>query len=397
MRCIVRLVKLSATNLEPGMFVAELDRPWLETPFTLQGFVVRDAEEINYVSNYVDHVYVDADYTGARQPLTLAVSNTEPKPAIRLSLKDEFNRAAVAFKKAAQALDATFHGLRSGSDMDICDVQAALKPMIDAVFRNQDAVAALVRLQDNIEYRPYHGVAMAVWAVILGRQIGLSRSELEKLATACSLCDVGMTQLPAELLDQAENLTDAQRRIIRAHPSMSANLLAGVRNIDRDIIEIIENHHERLDGSGYPLAAEGPSIPLLARIAGLADAYDAMITPRPYAKARTSNEAMVELLERSGYQFQEALVEQFVQAIGLFPTGAMVELNTGEVAIVTAQNITRRLKPEIMIVLNGAKARRTMPKIVDLADQAIAAEGERWISRELLSGTYDTTSEEFFI
>ena len=393
----MRLVKLPTMRLEPGMFIAELDRPWLETPFALQGFVVRDSEEIQYVSNYVDHVYVDAEYTGARQPLTLAVTTSESKPVMRLALKAEFKRAKAAFKNAAETLDATFHSLRSGYDTDLVTVQAALNPLIDSVYRNQEAVAALLRLKDDGEYRPHHGVSMAVWAAILGRQIGLDRSELDKLAVACAMCDVGMTQLPTELLDQAENLTQTQRRIIRAHPSMGASLVAKVEAISMEVLGIIENHHERLDGSGYPRGVEGSSIPLLARIAGLVDTYDAMITPRPYAKARTSHEASLELLDCSGHLFQEALVEQFVQAIGLFPTGSMVELNTGEVAIVVAQNVTRRLKPEVVIVLNGAKARRTIPKLVDLTDQSIAAEGERWIARELHSGTYGISSEEFFI
>jgi hypothetical protein len=129
----------------------------------------------------------------------------------------------------------------------------------------------------------------------------------------------------------------------------------------------------------------------------LVDAYDAMITPRPYATARTSHEATQELLDWKGAQFQEALVEQFVQAIGLFPTGSIVELNTGEVAIVVAQNVTRRLKPEIVIVMNTEKERLEEPKAVDLACQFIAAEGERWISRELLTGTYGISGDEFFI
>lgn len=393
----MRLVKLPAMNLVPGMFIAELDRPWLETPFALQGFVVRDAEEIKYVSNYVDHVYVDAEYTGAREPLELAATTLELKSVIRLELKEEFKRTQVAFNNAAANLDTIFHSLRVGGHTDISEVQTIFKPLIDCVCRNKDAVAALLRQKDSGEYRPHHGVSMAVWAVMLGHHIGLDRSELEKLATACALCDVSMTQLPTELLDQAENLTDAQRRIIRAHPVMSAQLVSKTENVDPEIIAVIENHHERLDGSGYPRATEGPLIPLLARIAGLADAYDAMITPRPYSKARTSHEAALELLDCSGQKFQEALVEQFVQAIGLFPTGSMVELNTGEVAIITSQNLTRRLKPELVIVMNGAKARLTIPKVVDLANQSIAAEGERWIARELQNGTYDISSEEFFI
>lgn len=393
----MRLVKLPAMNLEPGMFVAELDRPWLETPFAIQGFVVRDSDEVLYVSNYVDHVYVDAEYSGVKQSLKLAVAAMKTTPRERLALRDEFQRTKVSFDNAADTLDKIFVSLRSGSEGDISAVQAAINPLIEGVFRNQEAVAALLRLKESGEYRYHHGVSMAVWAAILGRHIGLHRHELEKLAVGCAMCDIGMTQLPVELLDQAGNLTETQARIVRAHPKMGADLVSNSKDVDIEILGIIENHHERMDGSGYPRGIKGAAIPLLARIAGLVDTYDAMITSRPYAIARTSHEATQELLDCKGEKFQEALVEQFVQAIGLFPTGTMVELNTGEVAIVVTQNPTRRLKPELVVVLTAAKERLEAPRVVDLANQNIAAEGERWIAKELLAGTYGISGEEFFI
>ena len=393
----MRLVKVPAMNLEPGMYVAELDRPWLETPFALQGFVVQDSDEAMYVSNYVEHVYVDADYTGKRQSLKLAIAPTATKPRDLLVMREEFNRTRISFDTAASSLDKIFDTLRSGGQNDISSVQKAVSPLIEGVFRNQEAVAALLRLKESGEYRYHHGVSMAVWAAIIGRHIGLHRDELEKLAVGCAMCDIGMTQLPPELLDQTENLTEAQLRVVRAHPSMGAELVSKSKNVDMEILGIIENHHERMDGSGYPRGIEGSAIPLLARIAGLVDTYDAMITARPYAGARTSHEATQELLDSKGHQFQEALVEQFVQAIGLFPTGTMVELNTGEVAIVVAQNTTRRLKPELVIVLNAEKERLASAKVVDLSNQTNAAEGERWITRELLTGTYGISSEDYFI
>ena len=393
----MRLVKVPAMSLEPGMFIAELDRPWLETPFALQGFVVSDSKEILYVSDYVDHVYVDAEYKGGHLSLKLATAPTAADPRERLELNDEFQRTRVSFANAADTLDKVFDSLRSGQHNDISAVQEAVNPLIEGVFRNQEAVAALLRLKESGDYRYHHGVSMAVWAAIIGRHIGLHRDELEKLAVGCAMCDVGMTQLPPELLDQAENLTDRQRKIIQAHPTMGAELVAKSKDIDFEILAIIENHHERMDGSGYPRGIEGAAIPLLARIAGLVDTYDAMITPRPYATARTSHEATQELLDCKGTLFQDALVEQFVQAIGLFPTGTMVELNSGEVAIVVTQNNTRRLKPEVVIVLDADKERLETLKVVNLADQSIAAEGERWIARELLPGTYGISSEEYFI
>jgi HD-GYP domain-containing protein (c-di-GMP phosphodiesterase class II) len=384
-------------NLEPGMFVAELDRPWLETPFAIQGFVVRDTDEVLYVSNYVDHVYVDAEYSGIQQPLKLKVAAMETKPRERLTLKEEFKRAKVSFESAADTLDRIFDSIHAGESEDISAVQAAVNPLIESVFRNKDAVAALLRLKEAGEYRYHHGVSMAVWATILGRHIGLGRDDLEKLAVGCAMCDIGMTQLPPELLDQANNLTDEQMHIVRAHPKVGADLVANSRDIDFEILGIIENHHERMDGSGYPRGIDGAAIPLLARIAGLVDTYDAMITPRPYAKARTSHEATQELIDCKGTLFQGALVEQFVQAIGLFPTGTMVELNSGEVAIVVSQNATRRLKPEIVVVLNTEKQRLESPRVIDLANQNIAAEGERWITKELLAGSYGINCQEFFI
>ncbi len=393
----MRLVKMQAMSLEPGMFVAELDRPWLETPFALQGFVVRDTDEVLYVSKHVDHVYVDAEYKGQSQPLALAVAPTAATPENRLELKEEFRHAKVCFDSAADTLDRVFESIRSGQETDIGSVRNAVNPLIEGVFRNQEAVAALLRLKESGSYRYHHGVSMAVWAAILGRHIGLQQDELEKLAIGCAMCDVGMTQLPPELLDQTDNLTDEQRAVVRAHPTIGAQMVAESGEVDFEILAIIENHHERMDGSGYPRGIEGAAIPVLARIAGLVDAYDAMITPRPYAQARTSHEAVQELIDLKGSLFQDALVEQFIQAIGLFPTGTVVELNSGEVAIVVNQNQTRRLKPEVVIVLDENKEKKDPLQLLDLANQSIAADGERWIARELTAGTYGVNSEDYFI
>jgi len=393
----MRLVKVAAMNLQPGMFVAELDRPWLDTPFSLQGFVVRDPADILYISDYVDHVFVDADYKASRRFLTLDMAPTVEKLGKPLQLKAEFQQAKVSFESASETLDKVFNSLRTGRHGDVSAVRDAINPLIEGVFRNQEAVAALLRLKESGDYRYHHGISMALWATILGRHIGLHRSELEKLAVGCAMCDVGMTQLSTELLENPSHLTDQQRRIVRAHPTMGAELVSSSKDVDFEIIGVIENHHERVDGSGYPRGLEGASIPLLARIAGLVDTYDAMITPRPYAQARTSNEAVQELIDAKGSAFQASLVEQFVQAIGLFPTGSLVELNTGEVAIVVRQNAARRLKPEIVVVLDAAKRRKEVMELLNLAEQNADREGERWIAKELQAGSYGLNSEDYFL
>lgn len=388
------------------MFVAELDRPWLETPFALQGFVVRNDDDVAFVAQHCNHVFIDQDYRGAPIYLPLAVGKERKASGLASSLRmrDDFQQAKVSFESATHVLDRAFDALRRGRRADVQAVQEAITPLIDGVFRNRDAVAALVRLKQAGDYLYQHGIAMAVWAAILGRQIGLDRAQLMKLVTGCAMADVGMTNLPGEMLQRSGPLSDAELRLLQQHPAKGAETVRQNGAVDYEILSIIESHQERWDGSGYPRGLAGPAIPLAARIAGLVDAYDAMITARPWAPARSSFEATQELVDVKDVLFQGALVEQFIQAVGVFPTGALVELNTGEVGIVVRQNATRRLKPEIAIVLDAAKQR--LPKLVllDLAlsdrrlgDRPGIGESARWIARELPRGSHGIASEDFFV
>jgi len=390
----MRLLKVQAENLRPGMFVAELDRPWLETPFTLQGFVVRDDEDVLYIGRYVDYVYIDADYAGSNLFLP---EQPKQKTVIkeRLSIKADFEQAKSSFNSASESLDRVFSALNNGAQTDIQVVRESVQPLIDGVFKNKEAMAALVRMKESSDYRYQHGISMAVWAAILGRHIGLPIDELEKLVVGCAMCDVGMTRLPDEIFKQSSGLTEYQRQMVELHTRLGVQMVDENGNADIEVLSIIKSHHERFDGSGYPEGLTGADIPLLARVAGLVDAYDAMITPRPYAPGVSSYDAVQELIKSKGVLFQDALVEQFVQAIGLFPTGSLVELNTGEVGIVVKQNEMRRLKPEVVLVLDKKKEKLAALKLLDLADENVSI--SHWITKGLQAGSYGVNSEEYFI
>lgn len=391
----MRLVKVPAMQLQPGMFVAELDRPWLETPFVLQGFMIQNDDEVLHIADYVDYVYIDADYQGSPRYLPARIMDRK-QVAKKINIKAEFEEARVCFESATQTLDRVFDSLRHGRQTDISAVTKTVRPLLDGVFHNKEALAALVRLQKASDYRYNHGISMAVWAAILGRHIGLHHDELEKLVVGCAMCDVGMTKLSHELLERAGPLNEDERESIKQHTLIGSKMVADSGGeVDFEVLAIIENHHERFDGSGYPRGVEGATIPLLARIAGLVDAYDAMITPRSYARGRSSFEATQELIEAKGTLFQDVLVEQFIQAIGLFPTGSLVELNNGEVAIVVKQNPQRRLKPEIVVILDTHKKAKTRYELIDLAHESMT--NLRWIAHELQPGTYGINSEDFFL
>lgn len=392
----MRLVEMPVMNVLPGMFVAELDRPWLETPFAVQGFVVRDDDDVLYMSRYVERVYVDVEYRGSDIFLHYdrkAVGHRKDT----LELKAQFDQGAVHFEAAADTLDRVFNSLADHRNTDIEQVRNAVDPLIQGVFSNKNAMAALARLKKKSNYRYSHGVSMAVWAAILGQHLGLQKDELENLVVGCAMCDVGMARLPEELLNSPAELDARNRRLITAHTRIGVEMVKSYGEDSFDILSIIDNHHERHDGSGYPRGLSGASIPLSARIAGLVDTYDAMISDRPYAPARTSFEAILEIIDMADNLFQKALVEQFVQAIGMFPVGTLVELSSDEVAIVIAQNETRRLRPEVLVVMDADKNLLTQPLAMDLAEMTGGQRDAIWIKRELPRGTYGVNNEDYFI
>ncbi|NKC02077.1 MAG: DUF3391 domain-containing protein [Pseudomonadales bacterium] len=382
------LIEVPVLGLQPGMYVSQLDRPWLETPFATQGFLIRDTADAEYVAQHCSYVYIDP-----KQAKVVDLNQKRFTRPDKISIKQEFTRAKVEFENASQAMEKVFAEIKSHRRLDIKAVRVAISPLIDSVFRNKDALAALTRLKDKGDYLFQHSLSTAVWSAVLGRHLGMERDELLELALGTSIMDVGMSTLPDNLLSKEGPLSTRELNLIQSHVGKSLSLAAD--GLSKRTLNILACHHERNDGSGYPHGLVGTQIPLFARIAGLVDAYDAMITQRPHAQARSSFEAVQELVDMKDTLFQGSLVEQFVQTVGMFPTGAIVELNTGEVGIVVRQNETRRLRPVVVLILNSEQQRRTdMPTIYF---SKYTNTPTTWIVRELRAGAYGITPHDYFV
>ncbi len=411
------LIRVDIGALELGMYVAELDRPWLGTPFLLQGFHVKSQSDVDALAEHCRYVLVDP----RRYERTLAITHSgRSKASASLSpidykgkakegwdtssrddersMRDEYIDVKPQLEDITHSIAETFSRIRAGRRLNLQEMGRIVDPIIASVLRNKHALAALIRIKKKDDYTYSHSISTAVWAVIVGRHLNLDRAALRTLAMGCALIDVGKVALPRELLEKPGQLEDDETALVRRHVEESVRILTVADGVDARIIEIVAAHHERHDGSGYPHGIAGTSIPLGARIAGLADSYDAMITPRPYAEARSSYQAMQELARQKDVRFQGALVEQLMQSIGLFPTGSLVELNTGEVAIVVAQNPSRRLKPKVIVVLNAQKQRMAELPVVDLLalEQSEGPAATR-IARELAPGAHGIDPEDYYL
>ncbi|NND60661.1 MAG: DUF3391 domain-containing protein [Gammaproteobacteria bacterium] len=416
-------LKLAVHELREGMFVAELDRPWQDTPFLFQGFVLRSEKEIREICRYCQFVWVDRGRSEVEleQPAANAenkrpsvlnrllqvfsneTSTTMSSPADVIEqdtpMREELPRAGESIRHAENIVRDASDRLSLSETLEYSLVQSAVDPIIDSVLRNKDAMIWLQSMRGKSEYIFSRSVACAVWGVIFGRHLGLDRTTLSHLAAGGLLLDLGKVSIPDELLTRRGPLSEEEMDLVRRHVDTGVALLESNGEIDPVIIDMVRTHHERYNGTGYPHRLKGTEIPALGKIAGILDTFVAMTSQRPYADAMATQDVMQHLTELADVEFQGELVEQFIQAVGMFPTGSLVELSTGEVAIVTRQNRIKRLRPWVMIVTDANKQMLREFRRIDLREATTDDSGDHslWIARGLPPGSCGIDPEEFFL
>ncbi len=389
----IKQVKVDVNELIIGMYVSGLDRPWSQTPFPLQGFFIRQPDEIDQLRLYCKYVLIDVQR--GKQPVAVKHSTIEKKAgaagdkveadrqrqqitAAPLKLRHNFYSEPVALKKenvAAEKLHGdikanlteVMSGLTQGGTIEVKKTTQLASQVVDSVVRNPDAFSWLSRIRDKDEFTYGHVVRSAVWAGVFGRHIGLDKKEMNVLVSACLLKDVGKVKLPEKLLLIPEaDRTAEQQAEYKKFIDYSVETLRATPGVPAEIIHVVRNHCERFDGSGYPQGLLGDKIPFLAKVAGIVTVYDAVTNPRNSKYPLAPSKAMAKLYDMRNIEFQEELVVQFIQALGIYPTGTLIELNTGEVAVVVEQTFARRLKPKVAVVIDKDKNKLKEPTILDL-------------------------------
>lgn len=401
----IKQVKVDVNELTVGMFVSGLDRPWTQTPFPLQGFYIRDLDEIKELKVHCNHVYIDvvkgsppvrsklkrlspSSRNPVRAEKSSRVTNLAPLRIRRdvyvevQPMEQEIGRAKELHQQVYRAVGTVL----SQIDVDhqhvpIKETKRAASAMVDSVLRSPDAFTWLTRVREKDEYTYSHAVRSAVWAILFGRHIGLPKPELDVLAMGVLLKDIGKTKLPRHIIEKSAQRNPTEQQAFEKFVDYGIEILRKMPDVKPRVTSVVKTHCERVNGSGFPGHLRGDKIPLLGKIAGIVTYYDETTNPRNQNPLSPSK-AVGRLYEARGIEFQEELVVEFIRAIGLYPTGTLVELNSGEVGVVVEQNFERRLKPKIMIVLDSVKQKLDRPVLVDLAKD------EREKHAKLESGRY---------
>jgi HD-GYP domain-containing protein (c-di-GMP phosphodiesterase class II) len=523
--------QISARDLQDGMFVAELDRPWLDTPFLLQGFLIDSQVELDTLRKYCSYVYVDLEMSlpdvsemirqaeivvpatrglpararpaqrspatkhaeaaagsgaaragspsgnlptahaalqRARQPpriyrvrsdvristdtrkrfrqLLKASSGTHIKqpqrragmvsrafgwlralvagssssrldaqgsleaiqallpPHVKLrkyppqlrSIEEELPRARSSLARSEEVLRQVGADIKSGRPPDLTVVCGIIDELVESLVDNPDALMWVARLREEDITTYNHGIKVALYMLTLGRHIGLPKAELANLGAIGMLADVGKTKLPRALLEKPGMLSPSEFSLVKKHVRFGLEELEKNGSLPPAVVLGIAQHHERLDGTGYPEGLEGDEISLYGRLAAIADCFAALITPRAYANPSAPQDALMNLFEWAGSSFHEPLVEQFVQAVGVFPVGSMVELSTGEVAVVVAHNRVRRLEPWVLKLTSIDKVPLAKPIECDLLARSESGERHSRIIRGLPSGAFGLKLHDYY-
>lgn len=325
--------KIYVHQLKPGMYVSGLDRPWLETPFYLQGFMVRDGAEIQKLALCCDYVHIDqeksianfetsvAHKTGHNRKLGVAATPFDKELSTRnithyrdqAQVTAEIKNANSAYENIRAEFDDMASRINNGRALNISNLNEVVNPLVETVIRNPGASIWLAKLkcQDSYTYR--HCLAVAIWCAVIGREIGLPKKELAQLSTGGMLLDIGKLKLPAQLLNKTEQLSDREFTLVRKHVELSLKMARdSSRPLPQAVIDMIAYHHERFNGYGYPNGLQGTQIPLYARIAAIADCYDAITSHRVYAEPIAHATALKKMYEWRGYDFQPELIEAFI-------------------------------------------------------------------------------------
>lgn len=386
-----REFRITVGGLEPGMFVARLDRPWLGTDFPLEGALLRTPSDVAAIRGMCRHVYVDAS-RGASPELRFVqfdnqlvshAGGQDEVDALRRTywnISSDFNaevgQAREAHERLQQDIQVVMSGVRDGGQLNAEVLTDGVDTMIDSITRNPAALPWVLELRRKGDYVYQHALGCSVWAATFGRHLGMERQDLRDLAIGALLCDVGKVRFERSLLEDPQPLSDGDFHVMRSHVSESCRIVRETSGLSPMVLDMVMHHHERHDGSGYPRGLRGSAIPMAARIAGLIDTFDAMTSVRSYAACKSPHEAVMTLYESRDRLFQAELVEQFIRTCGIYPTGSLVELSDGTVGVVMAINSLKRLRPCVMLLLDGNKKPLAHFITVDLSELDVDANGQ---------------------
>lgn len=278
--------------------------------------------------------------TPARRP---SASGTPFKPQV---IRNE------VLERNVQTIKHIQDQVKNATRIDIREVDQSVQQTIHKIVSNKELLNSLIDLRVYDEYTYSHSSNVMSLALVVGTAMGYSPETLRMLGIGALLHDVGKSLVPESILHKPGKLTEEEFNIMATHPANGIMLLSGYSWANAEIKNIVFQHHEKWDGSGYPMKLSGTAISEFARIVSVVDVYDALISTRPYKKGLPPNVVYQAIINGANNHFDPRVVQAFVKFIVPYPVNSLVELNTGQIARIVRVSRQNLMRP--IIELEGS-------------------------------------------
>jgi len=373
--------KIPIAKLKVGMYVINLNADWIpHGPKNKEGKitqekVVQDITKLGIKDLYIDtnrgldcnEGQPEVEVEESRQKMMEKVAELPLAPMPKTSLFSEAKVASKVHKEAKVLVSQALLDAKFGKAVDLVAVDALASSLVGSVLRNKDALMCLSSLRDKDAYLMEHSVNLSVLMTSFGSHLGLPEKVMREAAMGALLHDLGKVMIPNEVLQKPGKLTPEEFEIMKSHVFYSRKILEETPGVPELAIIVASQHHEKMDGSGYPQGLKGDQISKHGRMVGIVDVYDAVTADRCYHKGMTAHQALKKLLEWSGNHLDPELVVQFIRCVGIYPVGSLVELKSGKVGVVLSQNDKLQKAPLIRVMYNLKNKCYVMMEDIDLA------------------------------
>jgi len=275
-------------------------------------------------------------------------------------IKDGFSDIEIPEVVSAQILSAVSQQLRqsmenfaSRRNFDVGAMKKSVALLIDDILANRQVLIQIDDIRSYNDYLLLHSINVAIFSIMTGLSMDYNESSLMDLGLGCLLHDIGLISIDPSLLNRSEGLSDNERQQLNQHPEIGFNILRHYREISTPAAHVAYQHHERVDGLGYPRQLTKRQIVEYARIAAVADAFDDIVSDHPYRRGYSVTEGVTVLRRLSRSHFDGEIVEAFISNIAVYPVGSLLKLSTGNIAVVTSVNKSNQYRPLVQVIADA--------------------------------------------